>query len=246
MRLARAKWLPCLPGPGAGAVWKSWGGMDVFSRLEGRPGRRLGLPSRVLEGLGSTGGVDALRDWRRGVARCVGRAPRPAGGNCPSQSLCRCHITMDGASTPGIAQPEATYTPSAVLITGGAGFIASHVAIRLAKRYPQYKVQPGAWREAGRREGLVGRGAHSAGPLFSLADRRAGQARLLRQPEQPRFHQERPEFQGGAGLSGTPWGSCRGGDLVAILPQASQHGQRSPRSRHLRSSSRGTSSPWTC
>ena len=27
-----------------------------------------------------------------------------------------------------------------ILITGGAGFIASHVAIRLGKRFPNYKV----------------------------------------------------------------------------------------------------------
>jgi hypothetical protein len=34
----------------------------------------------------------------------------------------------------------AAYMPENILITGGCGFIASHVAIRLAKRYPQYKV----------------------------------------------------------------------------------------------------------
>jgi dTDP-D-glucose 4,6-dehydratase len=32
------------------------------------------------------------------------------------------------------------YTPKNILITGGAGFIASHVAIRLLNRYPKYKV----------------------------------------------------------------------------------------------------------
>ncbi|PNG99146.1 putative rhamnose biosynthetic enzyme 3, partial [Tetrabaena socialis] len=32
------------------------------------------------------------------------------------------------------------YVPKNVLITGGAGFIASHVAIRIATRYPSYKV----------------------------------------------------------------------------------------------------------
>ena len=32
------------------------------------------------------------------------------------------------------------YVPKRILITGGAGFIASHVAIRLVTRYPQYKV----------------------------------------------------------------------------------------------------------
>jgi len=32
------------------------------------------------------------------------------------------------------------YTPKNIFLTGGAGFIASHVAILLCKRYPQYKV----------------------------------------------------------------------------------------------------------
>lgn len=33
------------------------------------------------------------------------------------------------------------YTPKNILITGAAGFIGSHVAIRLCKQYPQYKVR---------------------------------------------------------------------------------------------------------
>lgn len=32
------------------------------------------------------------------------------------------------------------YVPKSILVTGGAGFIASHVALRLTKNYPQYKV----------------------------------------------------------------------------------------------------------
>ncbi len=32
------------------------------------------------------------------------------------------------------------YTPKTILVTGGAGFIASHVVIRLVNNYPQYKV----------------------------------------------------------------------------------------------------------
>lgn len=34
-----------------------------------------------------------------------------------------------------------TYEAKNVLITGGAGFIASHVAILFAKKYPHYKVR---------------------------------------------------------------------------------------------------------
>ncbi|CAL9058564.1 unnamed protein product, partial [Musa banksii] len=34
----------------------------------------------------------------------------------------------------------ASYTPKNILITGAAGFIASHVANRLVRNYPDYKV----------------------------------------------------------------------------------------------------------
>ena len=33
-----------------------------------------------------------------------------------------------------------TYTPKNILITGGAGFIASHVVIRFCQKYPQYNI----------------------------------------------------------------------------------------------------------
>ena len=41
-----------------------------------------------------------------------------------------------------MAEPgaEATYTPKNILITGAAGFIASHVANRLVRKYPHYKI----------------------------------------------------------------------------------------------------------
>lgn len=35
---------------------------------------------------------------------------------------------------------EETYTPKNIFLTGGAGFIASHVAILLCKKYPQYNI----------------------------------------------------------------------------------------------------------
>jgi len=34
-----------------------------------------------------------------------------------------------------------TYEPKHILITGGAGFIASHVVERLCAQYPTYKVR---------------------------------------------------------------------------------------------------------
>ena len=33
------------------------------------------------------------------------------------------------------------YVPQNILVTGGAGFIASHVVIRLVNCYPQYKAR---------------------------------------------------------------------------------------------------------
>lgn len=35
---------------------------------------------------------------------------------------------------------EEMYEPKAILVTGGAGFIASHVATKLVKRFPDCKV----------------------------------------------------------------------------------------------------------
>jgi len=39
-----------------------------------------------------------------------------------------------------MSTPDTTHTPKNILITGGAGFIASHVVLRFVKRYPQYKI----------------------------------------------------------------------------------------------------------
>ena len=38
------------------------------------------------------------------------------------------------------ANGDAVYTPKNILVTGGAGFIASHVVIQLVQQYPQYKI----------------------------------------------------------------------------------------------------------
>lgn len=36
---------------------------------------------------------------------------------------------------------DAPYRPRNILLTGGAGFIGSHVVLRLVRRYPEYKVR---------------------------------------------------------------------------------------------------------
>ena len=44
----------------------------------------------------------------------------------------------------GMEEAKGEYEAKSILLTGGAGFIASHVAIRLIKRYPEAKVMPSA------------------------------------------------------------------------------------------------------
>lgn len=39
-----------------------------------------------------------------------------------------------------MASQNSTYEPKVILVTGGAGFIASHVVLRLVNRYPQYTI----------------------------------------------------------------------------------------------------------
>lgn len=47
--------------------------------------------------------------------------------------------------TPMAQEDDVEYKPKNVLITGGAGFIGSHVTIRLVQKYGCYKVG-GRWR----------------------------------------------------------------------------------------------------
>ena len=47
---------------------------------------------------------------------------------------------MVAESNGNSAQQEGGYVPKSILITGGAGFIGSHVIKRLIKHHPEYKV----------------------------------------------------------------------------------------------------------
>ena len=40
----------------------------------------------------------------------------------------------------GSSNGDGAYKPRNILLTGGAGFIGSHVALRLIQRHPEYKV----------------------------------------------------------------------------------------------------------
>eukprot|EP00586_Coscinodiscus_wailesii_P001600 CAMPEP_0172484512 /NCGR_PEP_ID=MMETSP1066-20121228/12004_1 /TAXON_ID=671091 /ORGANISM="Coscinodiscus wailesii, Strain CCMP2513" /LENGTH=371 /DNA_ID=CAMNT_0013249099 /DNA_START=87 /DNA_END=1202 /DNA_ORIENTATION=- len=47
-------------------------------------------------------------------------------------------MATENSTTPTTEQDD--YVPKNILVTGGAGFIASHVAILLCKKYPQYNI----------------------------------------------------------------------------------------------------------
>lgn len=75
-------------------------------------------------------------------------------------------------------QHDDSYVPRNILLTGGAGFIGSHVVIRLVLSYPEYKVF--------RFPFLL---------LFRTTGRGTGQARLLCDDQQPFKRPKRIEFQ---------------------------------------------------
>ena len=78
---------------------------------------------------------------------------------------------------------EENYKPQSILITGGAGFIASHVAIRLIKNYPDYKVRNSTMRQTH----ALGRYHIANVKIFAIAiaGRRPRQAGLLLFTEEP-------------------------------------------------------------
>ena len=47
---------------------------------------------------------------------------------------------MSGLTPTSPTKPLVEYVPKTILVTGGAGFIASHVVILLAKKYPDVNI----------------------------------------------------------------------------------------------------------
>jgi UDP-glucose 4,6-dehydratase len=64
-------------------------------------------------------------------------APGMANGSSGNLSGLARALSHGNGLANGSAGP---YEPKSILITGGAGFIASHVTIRLVREYPQYKI----------------------------------------------------------------------------------------------------------
>lgn len=52
------------------------------------------------------------------------------------------NAAANGATVTGEVPPSSSagYSPKNILVTGGAGFIASHVVILLVERYPHYNI----------------------------------------------------------------------------------------------------------
>jgi hypothetical protein len=49
-------------------------------------------------------------------------------------------MTATASAGAAVSEAPVIYEPKNILITGGAGFIASHVCILLAKKYPQFNI----------------------------------------------------------------------------------------------------------
>ena len=50
-------------------------------------------------------------------------------------------MTISETHVAAIEDSIGSFRPKSILLTGGAGFIGSHVAVRLTKNHPEYKVR---------------------------------------------------------------------------------------------------------
>lgn len=72
-------------------------------------------------------------------------AATPAGASSPAAVPTTTLAAATNGKSNGIAAaatstPQQIYTPQNILVTGGAGFIGSHVCLLLAQKYPEYKI----------------------------------------------------------------------------------------------------------
>jgi hypothetical protein len=49
-------------------------------------------------------------------------------------------FSVPPSSSNKMAEPLQHHTPKNILVTGGCGFIGSHMVIHLARKYPQYNI----------------------------------------------------------------------------------------------------------
>ena len=107
--------------------------------------RELGLRGRTV----CARGVGRSRDPFPRRRCCAASHPtRPTQMEASQQQMSRpphrlYEITMPPAKKlrPTISQDSmVAFKPTCIMVTGGAGFIASHIVIQLVKKFPQYKV----------------------------------------------------------------------------------------------------------
>ena len=101
------------------------------------------IASPIGNSFGAWGSAGACS---RGRVRALRRAVY-ASNSPPVLPYCSSDLASTMAEPPRKRRPTlnrevsmSSYRPKNILVTGGAGFIASHIVIQLVKQYPDYKV----------------------------------------------------------------------------------------------------------